>query len=65
MMLAFLIDQIQQKCSAVFQAASQVAGSKRALWERIRGAVQWAFFPSMIAILRAIAEQRKGVVDTS
>ena len=65
MMLAFLIDQIQQKCCAVFQAAWQTAGSKRALWEQIRGAVQWAFFPSMLAILCAVAERRKAVENTS
>jgi hypothetical protein len=61
MMLAFLIDQIQQKCCLVFQAAWEVCGSKRALWERIRGAVMWVFFPSMIAILHAIAERLKYV----
>jgi hypothetical protein len=59
MMLAFLIDQIQQKCCAVFQAAWEVAGSKRALWERIRGVVQTAIFPSMIALLSFIATRSK------
>jgi hypothetical protein len=59
MMLAFLIDQIQQKCCAVFKAAWETAGSKRALWERIRGVVQTAIFPSMIAILSFIATRSK------
>ena len=59
MMLAFLIDQIQQKMCAVFQAAWEVCGSKRALWERIRGAIQWRVFTSMVAILRAITLQEK------
>ncbi len=36
MMLAFLIDQIQQLCSPLFQAAWQRAGSKQALWEEQR-----------------------------
>jgi hypothetical protein len=65
MMLAFLIDQIQQKCSAVFQAALATCTSKRMFWERIRGVVQSAVFTSMIAILLFIATRAKFVVNTS
>ena len=36
MMLAFLVDQVQQLCSPLFQAALQRAGSKRALWDQQR-----------------------------
>jgi hypothetical protein len=36
MMLALLLDQIQQLCSPLFQAAWQRAGSKRALWDEQR-----------------------------
>jgi len=36
MMLAFLLDQIQQLCSPLFQAAWERAGSKRALWDEQR-----------------------------
>jgi hypothetical protein len=36
MMLAFLIDQAQQLCSPLFQAALERAGSKKALWEQQR-----------------------------
>ncbi len=36
MMLAFLVDQTQQLCSPLFQAALESTGSKRALWERQR-----------------------------
>ena len=36
MMLAFLVDQVQQLCCPLFQAAWKKAGSKRALWERLR-----------------------------
>jgi hypothetical protein len=42
MMLAFLIDQIQQRTNKVFQAALKVAKSRRELWERIRNL--WASF---------------------
>jgi len=40
MMLAFLIDQIQQKCCRVFQAAWEVCGSKRELWEDMRSLIK-------------------------
>ena len=37
MLLAFLIDQIQQRCCQVFRQAREKMRSKRSLWERIRG----------------------------
>ena len=40
MMLAFLVDQVQQLCCPLFQAAWQKLGSKRLLWERLRGVFQ-------------------------
>ena len=36
MMLAFLVDQTQQLCCAVFRAVWTTLGSKRLLWERMR-----------------------------
>jgi hypothetical protein len=36
MMLAFLVDQTQQLCCALFQAVWAKLGSKRQLWERMR-----------------------------
>ena len=36
MMLAFLVDQIQQLCCPLFQAVWAKLGSKRRLWERMR-----------------------------
>ncbi|MGI0014831.1 MAG: transposase, partial [Nitrososphaera sp.] len=36
MMLAFLVDQTQQLCCALFQAVWAKLGSKRMLWERMR-----------------------------
>jgi hypothetical protein len=36
MMLAFLVDQTQQMCCALFQAVWAKLGSKRLLWERMR-----------------------------
>lgn len=59
MLLAFLIDQIQQKACAVFQVAWEVCGSKRALWERIRGIVQLCIAHSYTDILWFIAYGKK------
>jgi hypothetical protein len=36
MMLAFLVDQVQQLCCPLFQAVWAHLGSKRRLWERMR-----------------------------
>jgi hypothetical protein len=36
MMLAFLVDQVQQMCCPLFQAVWAKLGSKRRLWERMR-----------------------------
>ena len=54
-MLAFLVDQLQQICCPIFQAARQKCGSKGRLWERIRGYFHNFIVPSMETILRAIA----------
>jgi hypothetical protein len=55
MMLAFLIDQAQQLSCWLFQDALQKAGSKRLLWERIRGFFYNYRVDSMETILRSIA----------
>jgi hypothetical protein len=36
MLLAFLVDQTQQRCCALFRAVWAKLGSKRLLWERLR-----------------------------
>lgn len=55
MMLAFLVDQLQQLCCPIFQAARQKCGSKKVLWEKIRAYFHNFIAPSMESILRAIA----------
>jgi len=54
MMLAFLVDQIQQKLCPLFREAHAVCGSKRALWERMRSVVQLCIMRSYADILRFI-----------
>jgi len=55
MMLAFAVDQAQQLSCQLFQAAWDKAGSKRALWEKMRGLFHDLPIESMSMIWRAIA----------
>ena len=55
MMLAFLLDQIQQMSCWLFQEAWKKAESKRYLWESIRSFFRNYRVDSMETILRAIA----------
>ncbi len=52
MMLAFLVDQVQQLCDPLFRAAREKAGSKRQLWENLRT----LFRAFVLASLRALYE---------
>ena len=47
MMLAFLVDQVQQLCCPLFQAVLHKMGSKRALWEKLRSHFWHFTFQSM------------------
>jgi hypothetical protein len=55
MMLAFLIDQIQQKCNPLFRQAWEKKGAKSALWESVRQLFASFKVASMRAIYEAIA----------
>ena len=55
MMLAFAVDQAQQLACRFFQAAWSKAGSKRALWEKLRSLFNELPMDSMTMIWRAIA----------
>ena len=54
MMLAFLVDQTQQRCCPLFQAAWKKLGTKCNLWEQIRNLFQICLFGSMTALLEAL-----------
>jgi len=54
MMLAFLVDQTQQLCCALFQAVWAKLGSKRLLWARIRALVFDYALESMRQLLEAL-----------
>ena len=54
MMLAFLVDQTQQRCCALFQAVWAKLGSKRMLWERMRVLFADYAFASMRQLFEAL-----------
>ena len=54
MMLAFLVDQTQQRSCPLFQAAWKKVGAKYLLWEQIRNLFRMFLFNSMTAILEAL-----------
>ena len=67
MMLAFLIDQTQQLCCGLFQAAWKKCRAKTVLWEKIRNAFQMFKIKSWVALYEAIEQGFVGraTLDTS
>jgi hypothetical protein len=69
MMLAFLVDQVQQLCCPLFRAAWHKMKTKRQLWEEIRNCFHRLVFDSMAelltALLRGIVRQRPVFEDSS
>jgi hypothetical protein len=54
MMLAFLIDQIQQRCCRLFQAAVTAAKSKTRLWRKLRNRFDLCLIPNWEALYQSI-----------
>jgi hypothetical protein len=54
LMLAFLVDQAQQLCCALFQAVWAKLGSKRLLWERMRALFYTYALTSMRQLFEAL-----------
>jgi hypothetical protein len=54
LMLAFLVDQVQQLCCPLFQAAWAKLGSKRLLWEKMRTLFDAYTLESMEHLLQAL-----------
>jgi hypothetical protein len=63
MMLAFLIDQIQEISYTLFQESKKQAGTYRGLWERMRVLFEYIEMPSWEILYQLIA--RKHPVNTS
>ena len=55
MMLAFLIDQIQQRCCGLFQQAQEKAKRKRYFWEKVRGLFQHYLLQDWETLYKVIA----------
>jgi hypothetical protein len=55
MMVAFLVDQVQQLCCPLFQAAWAKWGSKRLLWEKMRAYFYAYALESMRHLLEALS----------
>ncbi len=55
MLLAFLVDQIQQLCCPRFQAAYRRQGSYASLWEKMRGAIWLLILHSWEQLYEALA----------
>jgi hypothetical protein len=54
MMLAFLIDQIQQRCCRLFQTALAAAKSKARLWRKLRNRFDLCLIPDWETLYRSI-----------
>jgi hypothetical protein len=54
MMLAFLVDQVQQLCCPLFQAVWATLGSKRRLWEKMRALFYTYALDSMRHLFEAL-----------
>ena len=68
MMLAFLVDQVQEMCCDLFQAARQKFRSRTSLWDKIKGLFKEYFVVSWDTVWLAIIYGHKGGVlqpDTS
>jgi len=59
MMLAFLIDQIQQRCCGLFNRAMAKAQTRRRFWRMVRGLFQHYLIPHWEALYRGIADGLK------
>ncbi len=57
MMLAFLIDQIQQHCCRLFQTAVAAAQGKSRFWRLLRGTFDLCLIPDWETLYRSIIHQ--------
>jgi len=59
MMLAFLVDQVQQLCCPLFRATWKKARTKRALWKKLRSHFTHFTFRSMRHLYEVMLQDRK------
>ncbi len=59
MMLAFLVDQIQQLCCPLFNAAWQKWKTKRSFWEKVRFQFHGFYIETMEDLYRSILDHKQ------
>jgi hypothetical protein len=64
MMLAFLIDQIQQLCCPLFNAVWKEWKSKRSLWEKVRSKFHEFHIETMEVLYRSLLDHRQVPLPT-
>lgn len=62
MMLAFLVDQVQEFCCSLFKAARQKLRSRTSLWDKIMGLFTEYFMESWESLWVAIIYKHTGAV---
>jgi len=62
MMLAFLVDQVQELSCRLFQAARAYYRSRTTLWERLRGRVTDFYIPDWHTLWQSLAQGSVGAV---
>lgn len=63
MMLAFMVDQVQQLCCVLFRSAWKSKRSKGSLWEDMRARFMLCHFDSMKMLLMSIVEGKKFIYE--
>lgn len=58
MMLAFLVDQTQERCCPLFQAVHRKLGSRRSLWDHVRSHFRHFRFASMQHLYEVVLNDR-------
>jgi hypothetical protein len=64
MLLAFLLDQVQELCCAVFQAAKNRYHSRTSFWDKLRSSFVEHFITSWEMLYMAIIYGHKGGILT-
>ena len=63
MMLAFLIDQVQQRCCALFRAAKAKEGRALYFWRKLRSLCLSLLVPDWETLYKAIAFGFRGTIE--
>lgn len=65
MLLAFAVDQLQEHCCKVFQAAREVCYSRTHLWEKMRSRYTTFIFEDWRGFFHSVVHKKKLIYETS